>query len=227
VVCSLNAAKVTDTFARLLGVDHAELARLALSAPRRADRPVLAAYLDGERTPNLPHARGLLAGLSSATTRAEIALAAFEGVVLGLVAGQRRLEALGVGTGGRLVATGGAARSPAYRQLIADITGRTVQLADVDNASARGACAQAAAIWQGAEVRQLAQAWAPQTYPVAEPAPRPDGPAVAERYSALAGWRGMDGDTDRDTDTASPPDEIHEGPHTPDEGTTRAPWRTP
>jgi xylulokinase len=219
VVCTLNAAKVTDTFARLLGVDHAELARLALSAPRRPDRPVLAAYLDGERTPNLPHSRGLLAGLSSATTREELALAAFEGVVLGLAEGQRRLESLGVATAGRLLVTGGAARSPAYRRLIADITGRTVRLADLGNASARGACVQAAAIWQGAEVRHVAQAWAPDTYPVAEPAPRPDGPAIAERYNTLAGWRGMD--------AGPPPEPLGEGPHTPEERTTSEPWRTP
>ena len=33
VVCTLNAAKVTDTFARILGVDHPQLSRLALAAP--------------------------------------------------------------------------------------------------------------------------------------------------------------------------------------------------
>jgi xylulokinase len=219
VVCTLNAAKVTDTFARLLGVDHAELAKLALSAPRRPDRPVLAAYLDGERTPNRPRARGLLAGLSSATTREEVALAAFEGVVLGLAEGQFRLESLGVATGGRLLATGGAARSPAYRQLIADITGRTVRVADIDNSSARGACVQAAAVWQGVEVRHVARAWAPDTYPVAEPASRPDGLAIAERYDTLAGWRGMDVESSLDA--------IGGGPHAPEVRTTREPWRTP
>ena len=219
VFCSLNAAKVTDTFARLLGVDHMELARLALSAPCRPDRPILAAYLDGERTPDLPHSRGLLAGLSSATTREEVALAAFEGVVLGLAVGQRRLESLGVATGGRLLVTGGAARSPAYRRLIADITGRTVQIADLDNASARGACVQAAAVWQRVEVRHLAQDWAPETLPVAKPVPRPGGPAIAERYDTLAGWRGMD--------AAPPPERNGEGAHAPEKQTTREPWRTP
>ena len=33
VVCTLNAAKVTDTFTRLLGVDHDQLTELALAAP--------------------------------------------------------------------------------------------------------------------------------------------------------------------------------------------------
>jgi xylulokinase len=193
---TLNAAKVTDAFARILGVDHDELARLALAAPRRADRPVLAAYLDGERTPNLPNARGVLAGLSSATSREEVALAAFEGVVRGLLSAQRSLESAGVNTDGRLLATGGAARSAAYRQVIADLTGRTVWTAEVGNASARGTCVQAAAVWQGAEVRQIARAWAPRIQAAAQPALEPDDPAVAARYQATAHWRGADAEPD-------------------------------
>jgi Sugar (pentulose and hexulose) kinases len=54
LVCTLNAAKVTDTFARILGVDHDGLAQLALAAPLDADRAVLSAFLDGERTPDGP-----------------------------------------------------------------------------------------------------------------------------------------------------------------------------
>ena len=51
LVCTLNATKVTDTFARLLGVDHNQLAAMALAAPMDHPRPVLAAYFDGERSP--------------------------------------------------------------------------------------------------------------------------------------------------------------------------------
>ncbi|MBK8049306.1 MAG: hypothetical protein IPK16_20625 [Anaerolineales bacterium] len=57
LVCTLNCTKVTDTFARLLGVNHEELAALALAAPMDHSRPVLAAYFDGERSPNRPLAR--------------------------------------------------------------------------------------------------------------------------------------------------------------------------
>ena len=44
-------------------VDHDELAELALSAPAGADGLVLVPYLEGERTPNRPHATGALHGL--------------------------------------------------------------------------------------------------------------------------------------------------------------------
>lgn len=77
LVSTLNAARVTDWVAGLLGVGHAELAELALSADS-ARAPVLAAFLDGERKPNRPDATGVLAGLTSATSRADLARAAHD-----------------------------------------------------------------------------------------------------------------------------------------------------
>ncbi len=44
---TLNAARVLDAAARLLGGDHDALSRLALSAPARADGLVVAPYLEG------------------------------------------------------------------------------------------------------------------------------------------------------------------------------------
>jgi xylulokinase len=193
LVSTLNAARVTDTFARLLGVDHAGLAELAVDAPAGSG-PILAAFLDGERKPNRPGARGLLAGLTSATTREQLARAAFEGVILGLTEGEAHLNAAGVDTSGRLIAIGGGARSAGYTQLLADLTGREVLLADAPEASARGACVQAAAIAAGRPIAEVLRAWAPATRVAA--APRA-GSAEAryemrERYRLVAAWDALD-----------------------------------
>ena len=91
LVCTLNATKVTDAVARLLGVGAAELDRLALAAPPGADGLVLVPHLDGERTPNRPGATGTLTGLRSDVTREALARAAFEGVVANLLAGADEL----------------------------------------------------------------------------------------------------------------------------------------
>ena len=123
VVPTLNATRVTEAFARLLGVDYGELAALALAAPPAGDRPVLVPYLDGERTPDRPDARGILAGMRTDVTPSQVARAAFEGVLCGLLDGLDILQSLGVRADGRLVLTGGGARSPAYRQLLADLGG--------------------------------------------------------------------------------------------------------
>lgn len=169
LVCTLNAAKVTDTFARILGVDHNELSALALAAEDSIDGPVLAAFLDGERTPDRPNARGLLAGITTTTTREQVARAAFEGVVLGLVSGQRHIERCGILLDGRILTVGGGSKSAAYNQILADITQKPVFTSDVPEATARGAAIQAAAVVSGKTVSEIAAAWRPGRRIVALP----------------------------------------------------------
>ena len=62
LVCTLNAARVFDVTATMLGVDVATLAELALSVPAGADGLVVVPYLEGERTPNRPDATGAIHG---------------------------------------------------------------------------------------------------------------------------------------------------------------------
>jgi xylulokinase len=196
LVSTLNAARVTDWMAGMLGVDQAQLASMALSVdPGRA--PTMAAFLDGERKPDRPAATGLLAGFTSATTREDLARAAHDGVVLGLLRGEACLTAAGIATGGRAVLTGGGARSPAYRQILADLTGREIVVADPTDAgesTARGAAVQAASAVTGVPIRELQRTWAPATRAVAQPRPG-TGHVRAEllgRYRTLADWTAFD-----------------------------------
>ena len=184
LVSTLNAARTTDTFARLLGATHAELSALALAADPGVTGPVLCAYLDGERTPNRPDASGLLTGLRTSTSREELARAAYEGVVFGLLAGQRHLERVGVATSGRVLAVGGGARSPAYPQVLADVVGRPVLSADAPESTARGAAVQAAAVALGTPVTVQRDRWAPATELAAEP--RGDRTDAWRRYRSAA-----------------------------------------
>ncbi|WP_129336331.1 xylulokinase [Cellulomonas endophytica] len=190
LVCTLNSTKVTDWVARLLDVDHATLASLALSAPVRPDRPVFAAFLDGERTPDRPGAMGLLGGLTGATSRADLALAAVEGVLLGLVRGHRMIQRNGAEAAGDVVVLGGGARSQAYRQVLADLLGRPVTVRDASEATARGACIQAAAVLHGVDVTKVRDAWRPATLITTDP--QRDRSDVLERYLTLADWDGLD-----------------------------------
>jgi xylulokinase len=192
LVCTLNAAKVTDTMARVLQVSHPELSELALAAPRDADRPVMAAYFDGERTPNRPDARGTLTGLSNDLTREALALSAYEGVILGLTRGQAALEDQGVNTGGRVLITGGGAASRAYRQILADLTGREVSGVKEPETVAAGAAVQAAAVLLGESITGIRDRWAPDTFIAAAPSNNIHAQEVRNRYAAVASWRGAD-----------------------------------
>src|SRR5690606_4779902 len=91
-----NAARVLTAAADLLGVDLDRLNQLALSAEPGAGGLTLLPYLDGERTPNLPSARGLLAGLTRGNASpANFARAAVEGMLCGLADGIHAIRAQG------------------------------------------------------------------------------------------------------------------------------------
>ena len=158
LVCTLNAMKVTDAVARLLGADNAGLDALALAAPMGAGGLTLLPYLDGERTPNRPKARGWLTGLRSDVTREQLARAAVEGVVCGLLDG---LDALRNETGAveRIVMVGGGSHSAAYRQILADLCDVPVVVADAAQAVATGACVQAAAVLEQREPGEIIARW--------------------------------------------------------------------
>ncbi len=183
LVCTLNATRVTDTVAAWLGVDTATVADLALAGldrdAGRAGRPVFVPYFDGERTPDRPDATGLVTGLRTSTTREQLALAAHLGVVCGLLDGRDALTAAGVALEGRQFLIGGGARSPAYRRVVADLTGLPVLVPDADETVATGACVQAAAVLTGAGFDEVADAWDLGAGLVVEPQPGID--AVAER----------------------------------------------
>ena len=144
LVAMLNAARVLDTAAALLGVDHAELSRLALESPTGAGGLVLVPYLEGERTPNLPEATGALHGLTLGTaTRPTLARAAVEGLFCGLADGVDAVVATGL-VPRRALLVGGAAASEAVRTVAAEVLGIPVEVPPPGEYVADGAARQAA-----------------------------------------------------------------------------------
>lgn len=157
LVCTLNATKVTDAVARLLGVDHAGLDGLALAADEGAGGLTLLPYFDGERTPNLPKATGVVGGLRSDVSREQFARAAVEGVACGLLDAVDALAAHAPVDS--IVLTGGGARSAAYRRVIRSLTDLPIALGDADEAVATGACVQAAAAIRGVAHADVIAEW--------------------------------------------------------------------
>ncbi|MHC9044670.1 xylulokinase [Microbacterium saperdae] len=146
LVCTLNAARVLDVTAALLGVDHDELSRLALAASAGAAGLTLVPYFEGERTPNLPDATATLSGMTLAsTTRENLARAAVEGMLSGLGAGLDALRATGVPLQ-RALLIGGGAQSAAVRAIAPEVFGIPVEVPEADEYVALGAARQAAAL---------------------------------------------------------------------------------
>jgi xylulokinase len=151
---------------------------------------VLVPFLDGERKPNRPHARGALVDITSHTTRAELARAFVEGPLLSLMSGRDQLLECGLELGGAAVAVGGGTRSAAAVQFLADLLDDEVLVLDTDEATARGACVQAAAVACGADVAgltDLAKAWQPEVRQRISPRRRVrDTAALRGRWAELA-----------------------------------------
>jgi xylulokinase len=144
LVCTLNAARVLDASARLLGVDHAELSRLALSGPDGADGVVLIPYFEGERTPNRPEATAAVHGLTLGnTTPAHLARAAVEGLLCGLADGLDALQSQGVAIQ-RVILVGGGAKSEAVQRIAPMVLGHSVLVPEPGEYVADGAARQAA-----------------------------------------------------------------------------------
>jgi len=178
LVCTLNATKVTDAVARLLGVEAPVLDELALAVPAGAGGLVLVPYFDGERTPNRPDATGTLRGIRSDVTRGQLARAAVEGVVCNLLAGADHLPR----ADGQVHLVGGGARSRAYVQILADLSGRAVSVPDCDEPVALGAAVQAAAVLTGDPIDAFADAWQLRRGRVVEPSSGVDGAAIRAAY---------------------------------------------
>ncbi|MEU0093623.1 xylulokinase [Kribbella sp. NPDC006257] len=143
LVCTLNAARVMSATAQLLGMDLAALDEAALSSPGSGGL-VMLPYLDGERTPDLPHSTGLIYGLTRATAQpATMARAAVEGMLCGLADAVDALRAQGLPVE-RVLLLGGAARSRAVQALAPALLGAPVVLPEPAEYVALGAARQAA-----------------------------------------------------------------------------------
>jgi xylulokinase len=144
LLCTMNVTTVTEHYRRLFGLEARAFDALAATAPAGAGGLVLLPYLEGERTPNVPLGSGVFLGINGKNVQpAFVARAAMEGVTMGMNYGLRRLAALGV-KAKEIRVTGGGAKSPVWRQVMADVFGVPVVAMVEDEGAALGGALQAA-----------------------------------------------------------------------------------
>ena len=148
LVCTLNAARVISAALSMAGAGLDDLDRLALSVPDAAGL-VLLPFLDGERTPPLPEATGLVHGLTRHNaTPAHLVRAAVEGMLCGLADAVEAVRAT-AGEPRRIVLIGGAARSLAVQRIAASLFDLPMAVPEPGEYVALGAARQAAWTLQG------------------------------------------------------------------------------
>ncbi|AWI28450.1 sugar kinase [Streptomyces sp. ICN441] len=145
VVHTLNAVRALRGTAEMLGVeDLSELSALAMKSTPGASGLVLLPYLEGERTPHLPHTAGTLTGLRRESMKPEhLARAAFEGMLCSLADALDVLRGRGVAVR-RVFLLGQAAELPAVQAGAPAIFAAQVVVPQPADYAALGAARQAA-----------------------------------------------------------------------------------
>jgi xylulokinase len=173
VVTTLNAVRALRGTAELLGLPDLEtLSDLAMKSTPGAHGLVLLPYLEGERTPHLPHTAGTLAGLRRESMKPEhLARAAFEGMLCGLADALDVLRGRGVEVR-RVFLLGPAAELPAVQASAPSLFGAQVVVPQAADYAALGAARQAAwalGVAQGTLDPRTPPAWQGAVAQVLEP----------------------------------------------------------
>lgn len=145
LICTMNCTVATETVAKTFGFSTREDETVMHGTMPGADGLVMLPFFNGERTPDLPHARGALFGMDATNlTRGNVYRAAMEGATYALRNGFDALMAAGMEFSA-IRLTGGGSNSPAWRQMVADVFGLPVAVPEQSEGAAFGAALQA--VW--------------------------------------------------------------------------------
>jgi len=143
LICTMNCTVVTEQVATTFGFSTRDGDAHLRATPPGADGLVMLPFLNGERTPDLPFGKGVLAGLDTANmTAAHLYRAALEGATYSLKYGYDAFVRAGMHFE-RIVLTGGGSNSAQWRQLVADVFGLPVDVPAQPEGAAFGAALQA------------------------------------------------------------------------------------
>ena len=121
-------------------VNYDALLEQAGEVPPGCEGLVFLPYLTGERTPHPdPSARGAFVGLTVRHTQAHLTRAVLEGVAFGLRDNFELVRAVGAAEIEQVRISGGGARSPLWRRMIADVLGVALVAVNTTEGAAYGA----------------------------------------------------------------------------------------
>lgn len=132
-----------DTFAPSVGFD--DLLAPAAQIPAGSEGLLFLPYLTGERTPHPdPLARGAFVGLTVRHALPHLTRAVLEGVAFGLRDSFELMKSSGLGEIRQVRVSGGGAKSPLWRQILADAFGCELVTVNTTEGAAYGAALLAA-----------------------------------------------------------------------------------
>jgi xylulokinase len=143
LICTMNCTVATESVARAFGFSSRDGDALMADTAPGAAGVLMLPFFNGERTPDLPHARAALFGLNLTNFTAGNAYrAAMEGATYALRNGFDALRRAGMECDA-IRLTGGGSHSAAWRQLVADVFECPVDVPEQVEGAAFGAALQA------------------------------------------------------------------------------------
>ncbi|MGN0728286.1 xylulokinase [Treponema sp.] len=143
LLCTMNCTVASEEIRGLLNLGVKEFDAEAEKADPCAGGVFVLPFFNGERTPNLPHGKASITGLTAQNcSRSNIARAALESAVYAMKTGLDSFRKHGF-TPSELRLTGGGAKSALWRQITADIMNLPVRIPVLQEAAAFGAALQA------------------------------------------------------------------------------------
>ncbi len=157
LLCTMNCTITTESVRQLFGYDVKRLDELAAKAPIGCEGVTMLPFFNGERVPNLPHGKGVVAGLDMGNMKVEnIARSALESSIYAMRGGLDAFRELGF-VPQRIILTGGGAKSAIWRQIACDVMQLPLAVPQVAESAAFGAALQALWTVEGGSIESLAK----------------------------------------------------------------------
>jgi xylulokinase len=143
LLCTMNCTFATELMREPLDIQVADFDASIANAPPGSGGLISLPFFNGERTPDLPNAKGALLGLDATNCmKSHLLRATVEGATFGLKFGINELASLEL-SADEIVLIGGGANSRVWRQIVADISGLPVKCLNQNEGAGFGAALQA------------------------------------------------------------------------------------
>ncbi|AEF80306.1 xylulokinase [Leadbettera azotonutricia] len=142
LLCTMNCTVASEEFRALFGLDVKAFDAEAAKSPIGADGVAVLPFFNGERTPNLPHGRASINGITASNFKREnLARAALESAIFGMRIGLEGFKKLGF-KAKEIRLTGGGSKSPLWQSIAANVMNLPVRVPKGAEAAALGGAIQ-------------------------------------------------------------------------------------
>jgi len=156
LLCTMNCTVASEEVRKLFEMEVKDLDEIASSAKPGCDGMIMLPYFNGERTPNYPNGKALIAGIDSSNfNKANIARSALESAVYSMKVGLEAFEEQGFHPN-KLILIGGGSNSSVWPQIVSNIMELEVIIPIIKESAAFGGAIQALSLLEHRSIDETA-----------------------------------------------------------------------